>query len=593
MQPQPTNPATPPSGLSGSSTARAPISDAVQILEAYLRGLSRAVVIASFVMATTGLILPFAINRVYDRVVPQDSVGTLVMLTAILLGCAVVEIVMKSLRGHLLGRMAVVAAWRNARAALDVLAGYRAGQAGHRARRDWLASAMAMSAATEATSSPVRLFLVELVAVPVFFVLLALTAGALALVPLAVCAVGLAITLRVGRRYRDLHRAAEELEIDLRQRQEQFVGAAGTLRSLGALLVCEQDIAARQAELAHRRCEALRMMDHIQALGAAISGTTQLATIAIGSALAILDTMTAGLVICCSILATRIAQPFTRLAIAWAELETEATAAARHAVCRQTPAVTPGDNRQDGPRSAAARVKISGAAATYEASEACAIRDVDLVIAPGECITIVGNDSSAKLALLRLIAGEGAPAQGAVFIDGEPATSASRTGIAAVAMLSELPGMTQDTILANITLHRPWIGTERARGAARLVGLEPDILRLPAGYETRLSGGTCADLSSGMRKRIGLARTIAGAPRLLILSEPQVGLDLAAQGQLEALIAGIKGRCTIVLTTNAPRLARCGDRVFEIRDGRLSQVAVRPQVQPGGQPSPAVQGAAA
>jgi ABC-type bacteriocin/lantibiotic exporter with double-glycine peptidase domain len=303
--------------------------------------------------------------------------------------------------------------------------------------------------------------------------------------------------------------------------------------------------------------------------------------------------MTAGLVICCSILATRIAQPFTRLAIAWAELETEATAAARHAVCRRTTTVAADEIRQNGARSGPARVEIKGAAATYEASDARAVDDVDLVIAPGECITIVGNDSSAKLSLLRLIAGEGAPAQGTVLIDDEPATSASRTGISAVALLSELPGMTQDTILANITLHRPWIGTERARGAARLVGLEPDILRLPAGYETRLSGGTSADLPSGMRKRIGLARTVAGAPRLLILSEPQVGLDLAAQGQLESLIAGIKGRCTIVMTTNAPRLVRCGDRIFELRDGRLAQVAVRPQVQPGAQPLAAVQGAAA
>jgi ATP-binding cassette, subfamily C, bacterial LapB len=125
-----------------------------------------------------------------------------------------------------------------------------------------------------------------------------------------------------------------------------------------------------------------------------------------------------------------------------------------------------------------------------------------------------------------------------------------------------------------------------ARAAARAIGLEEDINRLPRGYDTRLGEAATETLPTGLLQRIAIARAIASHPQLLILDEANSSFDYASDLALANGLLSFKGKITMVLITNRPSFAAIADRRFTLVDGRFSQL------EPPGMPMAALGGSA-
>jgi subfamily B ATP-binding cassette protein MsbA len=197
------------------------------------------------------------------------------------------------------------------------------------------------------------------------------------------------------------------------------------------------------------------------------------------------------------------------------------------------------------------------------------LHEIDLSIAPGEMVALVGPSGSGKSTITQLIARFYDPSDGRVLVDGvdvrEQALGDLRAQMAAVPQEVQL---FSGTISENLRLAKPDASDEELVEAATAANAHDFIVGFPDGYES-LVGERGIKLSGGQRQRVAIARALLADPRILILDEATSSLDAEAEGLVqEALERLMVGRTTLVI---AHRLStvRAADRLVVISDGRI------------------------
>jgi putative ABC transport system ATP-binding protein len=213
---------------------------------------------------------------------------------------------------------------------------------------------------------------------------------------------------------------------------------------------------------------------------------------------------------------------------------------------------------------AVSRVHGSGPAAVH------ALRGIDLAVAPGELVAIMGPSGSGKSTLLNLAGGLDVPTSGAVVVEGTDVARLSATDRAALRRRSVgyvfqdfnlIPAL---TAAENVALPRELDGVAaracRAEAATALdeLGLADVADRFPD------------EISGGQRQRVAIARALIGPRRLVLADEPTGALDSQTG---ESVLRVLRGRCDAgasgVLVTHEARLAGWADRVIFLRDGEI------------------------
>ena len=200
------------------------------------------------------------------------------------------------------------------------------------------------------------------------------------------------------------------------------------------------------------------------------------------------------------------------------------------------------------------------------------IRGMDLRIAPGEMIGLVGHSGSGKSTLVNLICRFYDVAEGAIQIDGVdiralPVSDFRRN----VGLVLQEPFLFFGTIADNIAYGKPDATRAEIVAAARAAHAHEFILRLPHGYDS-LVGERGQALSGGERQRISIARALLIDPRILILDEATSSVDTATEKEIQkALDNLVKGRTTIAIAHRLSTL-RKADRLVVLDRGRIVEV---------------------
>ncbi len=203
------------------------------------------------------------------------------------------------------------------------------------------------------------------------------------------------------------------------------------------------------------------------------------------------------------------------------------------------------------------------------------LKGVDLDVAPGRVLALVGPSGSGKSTLLHVAGLLEPPTTGTVIVDGRPTerlrdierTQLRRDAIGFVYQFHHLlPDFSAEENVMMPVLLAGRAGTE-ARARAR------DLLeRLGLGHRLRHRPGR---LSGGEQQRVAIARALANRPRLLLADEPTGNLDIATADQVfdELLDVVREHRLAILMATHNPALARRMDEVLTLDDGRLRVLA--------------------
>lgn len=203
---------------------------------------------------------------------------------------------------------------------------------------------------------------------------------------------------------------------------------------------------------------------------------------------------------------------------------------------------------------------------------------INLKVAPGEVVALVGPSGAGKTSLVNLIPRFYVPTRGAVLIDGYDVRDVK------IASLRRQIGLVpQETILfgvsiwENIAYGKPDATEEEIIAAAKMANAHEFISALPDGYQT-LAGERGSQLSGGQKQRIAIARALLRNPRILILDEATSALDTEAERLVqEALERLLKGRTTFII---AHRLSTVqgADKIVVLSGGKVVEVGTHEEL---------------
>jgi tungstate transport system ATP-binding protein len=212
-----------------------------------------------------------------------------------------------------------------------------------------------------------------------------------------------------------------------------------------------------------------------------------------------------------------------------------------------------------------AKIEVKGLYKSY--GEAEVLKDINLLVDPGEVLAMIGPTGSGKTTLLRLIGLLEKPTIGEIIFDGLDITGLPEgeriKARRRMAMVFQKPVMFKTSVRENVSYGLRIRGEvkidERVEAAIEAVGL--------SGYGSRDAN----TLSGGEMQRIALARALVLDPELLLLDEPTANLDPKTAATIDALISRFKGT-VIMATHNMLQARRLADRIAVLVEGRLSKV---------------------
>jgi len=197
------------------------------------------------------------------------------------------------------------------------------------------------------------------------------------------------------------------------------------------------------------------------------------------------------------------------------------------------------------------------------------LKGLNLEIAAGESVAIVGATGSGKSTIVRLLLRFYDVSQGRIMLDGIDVRRLNVQELRRnVGVVFEETFLFNDTVRNNIAFAKPDADLATIEHAARLAGAHEFILRLPQGYDTPI-GERGFSLSGGQRQRVAIARAIVADPRVLVLDDATSAVDPTKEHEIrDAMRTVMAGRTTIVIA-HRPGTIALADRIVLIDEGRV------------------------
>ncbi|MFZ4407543.1 MAG: ATP-binding cassette domain-containing protein [Paracraurococcus sp.] len=526
--------------------------------------------VLSVAVQGTLLVAPLLTMHVFDGVIASRNLDT---LTALSLGGTVALVLGGLLRVLRAALLAGIAEQLGRRLQLRaVVASVRVALDGDRAR-----PALALQDVSELRrllGGSLPADLLDLLSMPVALGFLWVLHPAFFAVALAVLAVKTVLAIAADRATRVMVRDATAAAARSAAGLTAALRHADTVRGLGLMPAVLRRWAPDWVGALEQQDAAQRRAKAMQALLQLATFAQQVGIVAIGAWLTVRQECSPGAMMAATIMVGFATSPLVALVAQWRDwsfgllairrLRALAADGAPPAPLPPVPDAAPG-------------LVLDGVTVRPPGGTRVLVRDLTLRLAPGEAWALLGPNGIGKTSLLRAVLGLAAPAAGRVLLDGQDMLAADRAALGRrVGYLGQEAQLLDGTVMENIGR----FGEADAAGvvaAARQAGAHAHIGRLQRGYDT--PAGSVAGLSGGQQRLIGLARALHGTPRLVVLDEPEAGLDAASRASLRDAVrqACAQGAVVLLVTHQHADWAEVLDGTLRLGpDGTWSVARERP-----------------
>jgi ATP-binding cassette subfamily B protein len=210
------------------------------------------------------------------------------------------------------------------------------------------------------------------------------------------------------------------------------------------------------------------------------------------------------------------------------------------------------------------------------------LHGVDIQVAAGQTVALVGRTGSGKSTILSLIPRLFDPPEGTLFVDGIDVRRIPLARLrSAIGMVPQETFLFSSTIRENIALGRPGAPLDEVLEAARIAGLGSDLVQFPNGLDT-VVGERGITLSGGQKQRVALARAVLRDPRILLLDDCLSAVDTHTEEQiLRNLREVFKGR-TVFLVSHRISTVKDADQILVVEEGRIVERGTHEQLSAAG-----------
>jgi ATP-binding cassette subfamily C protein LapB len=526
-----------------------------------------AVIVSSILINLLSLFMPLAIMQVYDRIIPRQAIETLSVLVIVIALTIAAEAIFRIARNHVVSWSATVLAWRTHHEVLKrVMAAPSSLLETESASRN-LDRIQALTGYAEWHGSPSRLVLADLPFVALYVGLMIIVGGQLAAIPLILFSV-LAVAAHrrsMGVRKTNLNRATEDMKT--RDFLIEAIHGLPTIKANAMESQMQRRFERLQENVAAHSFTSMRLAEETQAFGNLLSGLTQMMTVTVGAVSVIHGTLSIGALACCVMLAGRAVQPLLRCVAVWNELQSVIVGLEKADPLLKLPPVQQSAHPAwtKGPMD----IRFAGVSFHHAPASRKILDNVSITVPAGSILAITGRDGAGKSTLADLICGYLPNYSGEIRVGGFDPRTDGATLKQYLAIVRPGASMMRGTIMDNLIMFRKGDEIELAIHAARLIGLDAQICKLPLGYQTVMSEGPSAELPAGLVQRIAIARAIARRPAVMILDEANGALDMDSDQLLARGLRKLKGFTTTIIITNRPSFAAIADETWRLDAGKL------------------------
>ncbi len=506
------------------------------------------------------LALPLYTLQIFENVVPVGSIETLLVLSALIAGAIASLALLEIVRDRIMLRAGV---WIDHELGQDILENglkHRASAA------DLKADARALMRLRAFLTSPAMMPLFDAPFVPFFLLILIALHPMIGLVA-ATAAILLLLTALVHIfTTTKLH---EETSQSSERAEHWWSTVAGNGQLAGALGIgpgaTSQWEWFNRAQIASSYSLGKRS-GFVKVVSRTVRLSAQAGVYGVGAWLVVGGELTPGALVASAILISRVIGPLEQLVGSIKAIRT-AWVAYRRLKALPSDAVVPAlADRDAAPHGA---FVLSQVVVHHPSRRTAALRAVSLDIAPGSCLALVGPNGAGKSTLAAVIAGAVVPTSGAADLDGVPVHKWQRwEGLPPVGFAPDEPALIEGTVHANIARFREASLTAINATAVR-AGVHEILQALPEGYDTNV-GPQGRHLSLSERRAVSLARALHGSPCMIVLDEPEAGLDGAGVRRLIDTLNALKETGVgLVIATQDPRLLALADNIALLGQGSL------------------------
>lgn len=393
-------------------------------------------------------------------------------------------------------------------------------------------------------------------------------------VVVAVVAVPLTVlTLLIERRYSVVARRAQDQVGDLATIVEESALGIRVLKSLGRGRRITARFVAGSRGLRGTELVKLRLVAALWFVLVMLPEAAIAAILGLGAYGVVQGTLTLGTLVAAVTVMTYLYWPIASLGWLLAEASSTATALTRYAEVRDA-AVSVTDPPVPVPLPSPLRgaLVLRGVGFHHPGAARPVLDGVDLSVAPGETMALVGATGSGKTTLTALVARLHDVTAGAVLLDGVDVRDLALADLrGAVATAFEDPVLISASVRENVALGSPGTPDPEVWEALRIARADGFVAALPWGLDTRI-GEQGMSLSGGQRQRLALARAVLRRPPVLVLDDPLSALDVHTEAEVEAALRQVLGGVTALVVAHRSSTVQLADRVAMLAGGRIVAV---------------------
>ena len=535
------------------------------------------VLFASILINCFALASSLYIMTVYDRVIPNNAIGSLYALTIMIMVVVAFDLIFKILRGRFIDKAGlkiddkISFSLCQKISRLDSLVGNESAGSMASTIRDF-------DLLKEAIGSASFSIIIDLPFICLFIFVIYLIGGPIAYVPAAIVPIVLLFSLILQP---ILRRMTEQSQAQGKSKQSviiEMLAALETVKTVQGISMLRNKwmrSVQHQGKSSSSSKTVSQLASHIAQVGQQAS---QIGIVVFGVFLISDGLLTMGQLIACVILSGRVMSPLAQITGLLGRMN-QAMSAYR-GLSEILGRVTNDETRIDMVKrpNLEGTVSASNVSFAYPGTATQVLHDISFSLEAGERCAILGRIGCGKTTLFRLLCGLFPPDSGLVLIDNADIRQVRPEDVRKnVGVVLQNPTLFSGSVRDNMLMGKPNASDQELIASIKKVGGEKIISSLPGGFDFVLSEGG-RELSSGMRQTLAVARALIGNPSILLMDEPTASLDSQSETALVKHLDVSTRGITSIFITHRGSMLQMADKVMLMNQGRIAMFGPRDEV---------------